>query len=129
MRCCLYVRCPLTPIPPPPGFINENPPNPQKHIDWYTKLLGMKLLRFRDIPEGKYSNAFLGFNEEEQGFALEVRGGRGRGLQGARPLGPHGRPVLLGRLHARHWSKDPPQKHPRPKQHPRQPAAYVQLRG
>ncbi|GBF92785.1 hypothetical protein Rsub_05404 [Raphidocelis subcapitata] len=44
----------------------------QKHIDWYTKLLGMKLLRYRDIPEGKYSNAFLGYNSEEKGFALEL---------------------------------------------------------
>jgi hypothetical protein len=47
-------------------------PTPQAHIDWYTKLLGMKLLRFRDIPEGKYSNAFLGYNGEDKGFALEV---------------------------------------------------------
>jgi hypothetical protein len=54
------------------------PPTPmQKHIDWYTKLLGMKLLRYRDIPEGKYSNAFLGYNEEDKGFALEVGGGGG----------------------------------------------------
>jgi hypothetical protein len=33
----------------------------------------MKLLRYRDIPEGKYSNAFLGYNDEDKGFALEVR--------------------------------------------------------
>lgn len=44
-----------------------------KAVDFYTKALGMRLLRFRDIPEGKYSNAFLGYNDEEQGFALEVR--------------------------------------------------------
>ncbi len=31
----------------------------QKHIDYYTKQFGMKLLRSRDIPEDKYSNAFL----------------------------------------------------------------------
>jgi lactoylglutathione lyase len=44
----------------------------QKHIDFYTKLLGMKLLRSRDIPEDKYSNAFLGYGSEETNFALEL---------------------------------------------------------
>ncbi|GAB4831954.1 hypothetical protein Ancab_005974 [Ancistrocladus abbreviatus] len=29
-------------------------------IKFYTECLGMKLLRKRDIPEEKYSNAFLG---------------------------------------------------------------------
>jgi catechol 2,3-dioxygenase-like lactoylglutathione lyase family enzyme len=41
----------------------------QKHIDFYTKLLGMKLLRQRDIPQDKYSNAFLGYGSEETNFA------------------------------------------------------------
>jgi lactoylglutathione lyase len=41
----------------------------QKAIDFY-KTLGMDLLRFRDIPEGKYSNAFLGYGPEDSNFAL-----------------------------------------------------------
>lgn len=41
----------------------------QKHVDFYTKQLGMKLLRSRDIPEDKYSNAFLGYGPEETNFA------------------------------------------------------------
>ena len=32
----------------------------------------MKLLRQRDIPEEKYSNAFLGFGSEETNFAVEL---------------------------------------------------------
>jgi lactoylglutathione lyase len=44
----------------------------QKHIDFYTKLLGMKLLRQRDIPADKYSNAFLGYGPEETNFAGQL---------------------------------------------------------
>lgn len=32
----------------------------------------MKLLRKRDIPEEKYSNAFLGFGSEESNFVVEL---------------------------------------------------------
>lgn len=32
----------------------------------------MKLLRQRDIPEEKYSNAFLGFGPEESHFVVEL---------------------------------------------------------
>lgn len=44
----------------------------QKHIDFYTKAFGMKLLRQRDIPEEKYTNAFLGFGPETSNFAVEL---------------------------------------------------------
>jgi len=44
-------------------------------IDGYIKYaqdcFGMKLLRYRDIPEEKYSNAFLGYGDERTHFALE----------------------------------------------------------
>ncbi|KAL8118051.1 hypothetical protein AgCh_015810 [Apium graveolens] len=33
---------------------------------------GMKLLRKRDIPEEKYTNAFLGFGPEESQFVVEL---------------------------------------------------------
>ncbi|KAK1280056.1 Lactoylglutathione lyase [Acorus gramineus] len=39
---------------------------------FYTECLGMKLLRQRDIPEEKYSNAFLGFGPEESHFVVEL---------------------------------------------------------
>ncbi|GLT29404.1 hypothetical protein SLA2020_042760 [Shorea laevis] len=41
-------------------------------IKFYTECFGMKLLRKRDIPEEKYSNAFLGFGPEESNFVLEL---------------------------------------------------------
>eukprot|EP00877_Chromochloris_zofingiensis_P005126 jgi/Chrzof1/14614/Cz09g09150.t1 len=44
----------------------------QKTVDFYTKLLGMKVLRSRDIPEDKYSNTFLGYGPETTNFALEL---------------------------------------------------------
>ncbi|EHA8588273.1 putative lactoylglutathione lyase, chloroplastic [Cocos nucifera] len=43
-----------------------------KTINFYTECLGMKLLRKRDIPEEKYSNAFLGYGPEDSHFAVEL---------------------------------------------------------
>ncbi|KAI8016524.1 hypothetical protein LOK49_LG05G02017 [Camellia lanceoleosa] len=41
-------------------------------IKFYTECFGMKLLRKRDIPEEKYSNAFLRFGPEESNFVVEL---------------------------------------------------------
>ncbi|WP_198372891.1 lactoylglutathione lyase [Roseomonas rosulenta] len=44
--------------------------NLERSIAFYTKLLGMKELRRRDVPDGKYTLAFLGYgqgNAEGQG--------------------------------------------------------------
>ncbi|XP_054786126.1 lactoylglutathione lyase GLX1-like [Prosopis cineraria] len=41
-------------------------------IEFYTECFGMKLLRKRDVPEEKYSNAFLGFGPEENHFVVEL---------------------------------------------------------
>ena len=41
-------------------------------LRFYTEAFGMKLLRKRDIPEEKYSNAFLGFGPEESHFVVEL---------------------------------------------------------
>ncbi|KAG0577986.1 hypothetical protein M758_5G189400 [Ceratodon purpureus] len=43
-----------------------------KTIKFYTECLGMKLLRRRDIPEEKYTNAFLGYGPEEDNFVVEL---------------------------------------------------------
>ncbi|KAE9609145.1 hypothetical protein Lal_00020116 [Lupinus albus] len=43
-----------------------------KTIKFYTECLGMKLLRKRDIPEEKYSNAFLGYGPEDSNFTAEL---------------------------------------------------------
>ncbi|CAH8354582.1 unnamed protein product [Eruca vesicaria subsp. sativa] len=39
---------------------------------FYTECLGMKLLRKRDIPEEKYTNAFLGYGLEDSHFVMEL---------------------------------------------------------
>lgn len=39
---------------------------------FYTECLGMKLLRKRDIPEEKYTNAFLGYGPEDSHFVIEL---------------------------------------------------------
>ncbi|XP_020216536.1 probable lactoylglutathione lyase, chloroplastic isoform X2 [Cajanus cajan] len=43
-----------------------------KTIKFYTECLGMKLLRKRDIPEDRYSNAFLGYGPEDSNFTVEL---------------------------------------------------------
>ena len=36
-----------------------------KSIDFYTKFLGMTLLRKREVPEAKYTNVFVGYGPED----------------------------------------------------------------
>ena len=44
----------------------------QRSIDFYTKLLGMRELRRRDVPEGKYTLAFLGFGDGNASGGAEI---------------------------------------------------------
>ncbi len=44
----------------------------QKSIDFYTKVLGMKLLRQHDYPEGKFTLAFIGYGEESTHTVIEL---------------------------------------------------------
>ena len=44
----------------------------QKSIDFYTNTLGMKLLRSKDYPEGRFTLAFLGYGDEAEHTALEL---------------------------------------------------------
>jgi len=44
----------------------------QRAIDFYTGVLGMKLLRKSDNPEHKYTLAFVGFGDEATGAVLEL---------------------------------------------------------
>lgn len=44
----------------------------QRSIDFYTKVLGMNLLRTTERPEQKYSLAFVGFGDESEGAVLEL---------------------------------------------------------
>ena len=36
-----------------------------KSIEFYTKHLGMKVLRQRDYPDGKFTNTFVGYDESD----------------------------------------------------------------
>ncbi|MBX6374542.1 MAG: lactoylglutathione lyase [Acetobacteraceae bacterium] len=46
--------------------------NLDRSIDFYTRLLGMKELRRRDVPEGKYTLAFVGYGDEASNTVLEL---------------------------------------------------------
>ena len=46
--------------------------NLDESIEFYTKHLGMKLLRKNDYPEGKFTLAFLGYKNEGDETVLEL---------------------------------------------------------
>lgn len=46
--------------------------NLDETIEYYKKHFGMKLLRHRDVPDEKYTNAFMGYGPEDKNFALEL---------------------------------------------------------
>ncbi len=41
-------------------------------IQFYTEVLGMRLLRRKDYPEGKFTLAFVGYQEESAGAVIEL---------------------------------------------------------
>lgn len=43
-----------------------------RSLDFYMRHLGMRLLRKTDYPEGKFTLAFLGYEEESTGTVLEL---------------------------------------------------------
>ena len=46
--------------------------NLQRSIDFYTRVIGMRLLRTTERPEQKYSLAFVGFGENPEHAELEL---------------------------------------------------------
>jgi len=44
----------------------------QKSTDFYTRVMGMQLLRTTDRPEQKYRLAFVGYGDESAGAVLEL---------------------------------------------------------
>ncbi len=46
--------------------------NLERSIDFYTNVLGMKLLRQKDYPDGKFTLAFLGYGPESETCVLEL---------------------------------------------------------
>src|SRR3569833_2535164 len=43
-----------------------------RSIAFYTELLGMKLLRREDYPDGKFTLAFVGYTDERDGTVIEL---------------------------------------------------------
>ena len=44
----------------------------ERSIDFYTKVLGMKVLRKADYPGGRFTNVFVGFDDESRAAVLEL---------------------------------------------------------
>jgi lactoylglutathione lyase len=43
-----------------------------KSIDFYTRLLGMNLMRRKDYPSGEFTLAFVGYGNEEDSAVIEL---------------------------------------------------------
>jgi len=44
----------------------------EKSITFYTNILGMKLLRRHEYPDGKFTLAFVGFGDEKDNAVIEL---------------------------------------------------------
>ena len=44
----------------------------EKSKDFYTRVLGMKVLREHEFPQGKFTLAFLGYGDESENTVLEL---------------------------------------------------------
>lgn len=49
-----------------------------KSLDFYTRHLGMKLLRKKDYPSGEFTLAFVGYGDEESNAVIELTHNWGR---------------------------------------------------
>ena len=41
-------------------------------LDFYTRLLGMRVLRQKEYPGGRFTNTFVGYDEEETSTVIEL---------------------------------------------------------
>jgi lactoylglutathione lyase len=46
--------------------------NLERSVDFYTSLMGMKELRRRDVPDGKYTLVFVGYGDEANECVIEL---------------------------------------------------------
>src|SRR5690606_11156643 len=46
--------------------------NLEKSLAFYTEVLGMRLLRRKDYPDGKFTLAFVGYQDEADGAVIEL---------------------------------------------------------
>ncbi len=50
----------------------------EKSLDFYTRILGMKVLRRKDYPDGKFTNTFVGYGPEDSHAVIELTHNWGR---------------------------------------------------
>ena len=43
-----------------------------KTLDFYTRVLGMKILRQTEYPDGRFTNTFIGYQDEDDGTSIEL---------------------------------------------------------
>ena len=43
-----------------------------RSVGFYSKAFGMKELRRRDVPDGKYTLSFVGFGDEDNNTVIEL---------------------------------------------------------
>ncbi len=43
-----------------------------KTMDFYCRILGMKILRQTDYPDGRFTNTFVGYQAEDEGTTIEM---------------------------------------------------------
>ena len=41
-------------------------------LDFYTRILGMKILRQTEYPDGRFTNTFIGYQGEDDGTSIEM---------------------------------------------------------
>lgn len=46
--------------------------NLEKSLDFYTRIMGMKILKKTDYPQGKFTLVFVGFSEDKDAAAIEL---------------------------------------------------------
>jgi lactoylglutathione lyase len=46
--------------------------NLERSLSFYTEVLGMKLLRQKDYPDGKFTLAFVGYGDESNNTVIEL---------------------------------------------------------
>jgi lactoylglutathione lyase len=46
--------------------------NLERSIEFYTKVLGMQVLRSTEYPSGRFTNTFVGYGDESEGATLEL---------------------------------------------------------
>ena len=44
----------------------------ERSLDFYTRMLGMRMLRQSEYPDGKFTNTFVGYGDEETAAVIEL---------------------------------------------------------